>query len=214
MRLFPMASSRRPRAKLTGALQRSRREPAQRALSHWRRLQGGKRVTTVATSVTPVLLVAATSTSFAKPSPATTPGSVLRISPTTTTSTTVSGSAKALSTSPSAKPNAWVAKAKFTMGTSAKDKTTPRSSILPLALSTTWAQRKLSESQTRECSRLTSFSERTRKKTNTCEISEAERIILKENLENMKDSFKRVTAPRVARSDTLEMKEEYEAQWE
>ena len=65
---------------------------------------GGKSVTKIATSVTPGLLLAATSTCFAKPRTATAPGRVPRPSPATTASTTVSVKAKALRTS-SAKPS-------------------------------------------------------------------------------------------------------------
>ena len=112
---------------------------------------GVKSVTKVATSVTPGLLVAARSTSFAKPSTATTAGSVPRTSPPTTASTTVSADAKALSTSSSAKLSPRVTKAKSTIGTVAKEKPTP-SSIVLLPLSTTSTLRKLSESQTTDVS--------------------------------------------------------------
>ena len=147
----------------------------------------------VATSVKPGLLVAPNA-SYAKPSTATTPKGVPRTSPPTTTSTTEGVSAKATSTSSSAKPIPRVANAKAITGKEAKDKPT-LSSITPLPLSTTSALRKLSEPQTSDASPGNSVSERTRTKTNHSEISEDDWNVVKEKMANMKASLKRMSSP-------------------
>ena len=100
------------------------------------------------------------------------------------------------------------------MATVAKDRPTPGSSIVPLTLSTTSASLNMRESQTNDTSQGTWVSERTRKKTNTSEISEEWCIVVRDKLAKMKDSVTHVTAQGGARRITQDVVEEYVAQCE
>ena len=83
-----------------------------------------------------------------------------------------------------------------------------------LPLSTSSTLRQLHESQTTDASLGNWVSELTRKKTNASEILKEDRIVVKEKMANRKTSLAPVSSPRVAKSETQEMMEEYVMQCE
>ena len=166
------------RAKLMIAKQRSRRGAVVRLPNQKRSLSRGKSATQVVPLVTSGLVVAAS----CNRNGTTTPGRTPLSSPATTGSQSTVSSAKALSTSSSAKVPSKVAKANSGNDTLAKATPTPKSSIVPLPLASDSTLRQLSVSQSNDSSPSTRIAERTRNKTNANKITDDEWIVVRTKL--------------------------------
>ena len=162
-----------------------------------------KPATLVTSSITPELLIAASSTT----NPTSTPGRTPRSIRTSMVSQCTEG--KASNTLISAKGSPCVAKASLSNGTLVKAKPKPGSGILPLHLTSGSALPKLIESQTRDSSPSKTVAERKRKQTNAREITDEEPTEIKGSLAKMRQLVTHLQVKGAKKSENEEIMERY-----